>query len=385
MQSEMMKQYVVPGIADMPHVTAALAKEGIESPTGIQLQAMPLVLTQRHVAIRSGTGTGKTLAYVLPLLQQAAANPPYRVVIVAPSPELAVQILRTVEAFKAPHVTCLGLIGSGNPQRQRDRLKKHPQVLVGTPGRLLDLILAKKIKTAQIKAFVLDEVDEILSEDNDKLLRGIFSRPECQPQIICVSATFGSKALRFMDTCMVDRAIADVEDAPQVTRIRHVRVPYNQQRKDVALLTLLHTHRIKRAMLFVNRLTHVGHVYRVLADAGLPVVTISGDRGKFDREHAMRAVRSEQPCILVATDAAARGLDVKALDWVIHYEMARDVPTYVHRSGRTARAGRRGHSLALVAPAEQHLVRMCEQALGIVFEVVSVREERRMSQRTGVE
>lgn len=361
--------FALDGLSLTPHLQAALLQHRIAAPTAIQVVAIPPVLAQRQVAIRSGTGTGKTLAYALPLLQHAASDPAYRAVIMAPTPELALQILRTIEAFKEPHVTALGLTGGGNVARQQDRLKKHPQILVGTPGRLLQLIVAKKIKTAQIKALVLDEVDEILSEGNDELLREIASRPECQPQWLCASATFGPRALSFMQACMAqDTVQAHVEEAPLIKQIRHIRVPYSQQRKDLALLSLLDKHHIKRAIIFVNRIAHVGHLFRGLSEAGLPVATISGERGKHERERAMRALRNGESCLLVATDGAARGLDISELDWVIHYEMARDVTTYVHRAGRTGRAGRQGTSLAMVAADQQHVMRQCEQQLGIKFE-----------------
>lgn len=356
------------GLTLTPHTREAFAKDGIVAPTEVQAAAIPLILAKREVAIQSGTGTGKTLAYVLPLLQMASAEPSFRAVVLAPSPELALQILRNVEEYKEAHVTCTGLTGSGNPQRQRDKLKKHPQIMVGTPGRVLELILSKKIKTAQIAVLVLDEVDEILFEKNDEQLRDICSRPEFTAQILCASATFGSRALSFMQKCMAaDRVTTEVRDTPHTDNIAHVIVPFSQQRKELALLSLLKAEKIKRAIVFVNKLYNVGHLFRVLEEAQVPVASMSGERDKQSREQAMRALRGKQGCILVATDAAARGLDVKHLDHVIHYEMARDVPTYLHRAGRTGRAGQTGTSLAMVAPNEQHLVRLCEKELGVRF------------------
>lgn len=358
------------GLTSTAALEQALTRDAIKAPSAVQAAAIAPILAGRDVVVRSSTGTGKTLAYLLPLLQRAAAEPGFRAVVVAPVPELAVQILRTVEAYRNPGTTSLGLIGGGSVERQRDKLKKHPQVLVGTPGRVLELILAKKVKTASIDVLVLDEVDDVLSHDNAEALHEICSRPEFAAQVLCVSATIGPRARAFVDARMApDHVTLEVaEAAASPSTLAHRLVPFTQARKETALLTLLHKHRIRRAIVFVNKLYNVGHLYRLLHDNGVPVVTLSTERNKRAREQAMRAARSDAPCVLVATDAAARGLDVRALDWVIHFEMARDPTTYLHRAGRTGRAGRPGTSLVMAAPNERHVVRQCEKELKIRFD-----------------
>jgi superfamily II DNA/RNA helicase len=231
----MQPNFSLDGLEMTSELAAAFARDAIETPTDVQKNAFPLVASRRHVALKSGTGTGKTLAYLLPLLQRAKAEPTFRVVVMAPNPELAVQILRTVEAYKDNAVKCLGLVGGGNPERQKDKLKKHPQIMVGTPGRVLELIFARKIKTAQIGTMVLDEIDEILSPQNEEPLHEVCGRPEFTAQVLCVSATLGERAQLFMEAFMKeDRALAEGSDATLSDCITHELVHYEQQRKEVA-------------------------------------------------------------------------------------------------------------------------------------------------------
>ena len=356
------------GVPPTPTQQRAMTRDGIQSPSAVQAAAIGPILAGSDVVVRSGTGTGKTLAYLLPLLQRAAADEKFRALVIAPVPELAIQILRTAEAYKEPTVLSLGLIGGGSVDRQRDKLKKHPQILVGTPGRVLELVLAKKVKTASIRTLVLDEVDDILSPDNAEALHEICSRPEFTAQVLCVSATIGARAQAFVQARMAaDHVTLDVAAVKTVSSVTHRLVMFSLARKETALLTLLHKNKVRRGIVFVNKLYNVAHLYRLLHDNEVPVVTLSTERSKRAREEAMRAARSEAPCILLATDAAARGLDIRGLDWVIHYEMARDPTTYLHRAGRTGRAGRPGTSLVMAAPNERGVVRQCEKEFGITF------------------
>jgi ATP-dependent RNA helicase DeaD len=365
----MTPDFFIDGLVLTPELSAQLARDGISHPTEVQQKAAPAVLTQRDVIIQSGTGTGKTLAYLLPLLQRIKTDPKQTLVVLAPNPELAIQILRCAEAYKGPGIGSVGLVGGGNPERQKDKLKKHPQVMVGTPGRVLELMFMRKVKVANIGALVLDEIDEILSPHNEIPLSEICGRPEFAAQIICASATFGARAQAFVDRFMgPERLMVACAGGPLRETITHYAVGFEQQRKEVALLHLLESRKIRRALIFVNKLYNVSHLYRFLTEHDVPAEGLSAERDKGARERAIRSLKQGKTRLLIATDAAARGLDVREMDCVIHYEVARNADTYLHRAGRTGRAGRNGSSWVFVAPHERHLLKRYAAQLDIRFE-----------------
>lgn len=358
--------FAVPGLEITEHLQTALRKGGMAEATEVQLAAIPAILAGNDVVVQAATGTGKTLAYLLPLLQRVRAEPDFRVLILAPSPELAIQILRVAETFGGPGVTSAALVGGANPDRQRERLKKHPRIIAGTPGRVIEMIFDRRLKAAQISALVLDETDEILSPHNEKNLREILSRPEVKPQLIFTSATFGASASKLATDTMREGFVRIMPPAqPLPADVGHYFMTYDERRKDVWLGRLLNDWHIDRALVFVNKIESVGHLYRFLNESGVEAVTVSSGRTKKDREQAVRAFKKGDARVLIATDAAARGLDVPGLEWVIHYDAARDKETYVHRLGRTGRAGRSGTSVMMVGKREMFLLTRYNEDLGI--------------------
>jgi ATP-dependent RNA helicase DeaD len=359
------------GLALHPAAHQAMLDLGIHEPTPIQVAAMAPLLAGQDILLRSGTGTGKTLAYLLPLLHRAEQNPRQRLVILAPSPELALQILRCVEAFATPQCTSLGLVGSGSIDRQKQRLKRHPQVLVGTPGRICELIFARKIKTADIGTLVLDETDDVMSPKNAAAILEICSRPECTAQIVCASARFGEPTAQLVKAAMrPDLCRIDLEATPLHDRIAHQIVVWDSQpgiSKDAALLRLIKDRQIDRAILFVNKLFSVSHLYATLREHNVAALGLSSQRSKQERAAAIAALKAGEIRILVATDTAARGLDIPDLAWVIHYEAGRDVQTYLHRAGRTGRAGKDGTSVVLAARRDTYVLQQFARQLGIQF------------------
>ncbi|MBI5507521.1 MAG: DEAD/DEAH box helicase [Deltaproteobacteria bacterium] len=334
-------------------LAACFGKDGIEAPTPVQQRAIPLVLAGKDVIIQSGTGTGKTLAYVLPLLQRAGREPDFRAVIIAPSPELAMQILRTVEAYKAQGVRSTSLVGSGNIERQKEKLKAHPQIIAGTPGRVLEMIFARKVKTKSIKALVLDEVDQILSDQNDAELKEVCSRPEFEAQIILASATIAKRAEAFAREAMhEERLRPSVDRSPLPQNIEHRFMVFAAERSESALVRLIRGLDIDRALVFVHKGYTVPKLFHALVNHQIPCATLSAEADKRQRQQAIEALRSGAARVLVATDAAARGLDIKDLRWVIHFELANDKQAYLHRAGRTGRAGKRGTSIVMVTKDE---------------------------------
>jgi ATP-dependent RNA helicase DeaD len=356
------------GLHPTPQWQAAFVRDGIHTPTPVQAAAVGPILAGRDVVAYSGTGTGKTLAYLLPLLQRAAEDNGFRILVMAPSPELAIQILRVAETFKLPGTGSVGLVGGGNIERQKDKLKKHPQVMVGTPGRILELVMLKKIKMPTLGAFVLDEADEILSAVNQEPIYDLCGHPNFDAQLICASASFGPASDLFVNQFMrPDHALLRLDAQPLRENIAHIAVPYDPVRKEVELIRLVDRLRVDRALVFVNRLPHVAHLYSFLNERDIPTSGLSGSGNKATRQRAVEDFKKGKTRLLVATDAVARGLDIQGLQWVIHYEMARTAQTYLHRAGRTGRAGAEGHSVVMVAPAEAHLLRRYATDLHIDF------------------
>ena len=352
-------------------VAAALAQDGIETPTAVQRAAVEPLLAGHDAVLRSGTGTGKTLAYLLPLMQRLQQPDRRRLLVVAPSPELAVQILRTVERYKDPSLGSVGLIGGGSLERQKDRLKKGPRILVGTPGRVVEFIKLRKVKTAQIGTLVLDEADQILSPQIAAALADICSRPEFTAQIVCAAATEGEAAQAFVRGTMApDLVRVDGDHAALRLKIDHHMVTWEGQPggKDAVLLQVLAERGIERALIFVNKLYAVTHLYNHLTAHGIACLGLSGERNKQERAQALDALKTGRIRVLIATDTAARGLDIPQLDWVLHYEAGRDAATYLHRAGRVGRAGRSGQSLVLAARRDTYFLSQIAEELKIQFE-----------------
>ena len=364
-----MQPFTIDGLDLTDAARTALARADIVAPTDIQRAAARPLLHGHDTVLQAGTGTGKTLAYLLPLMQRLRADPKLRVLVLAPTPELAVQILRVVEAIKPAGVGSVALVGGGNPDRQKDKLKKHPAFMVGTPGRVLDLIAQKKVKLPTLSIAVLDETDEILAAQAHRAaVLEVFANPALTCQRICVSATAGPDLQTFVAQCMRPEAVRIALDStPLSATIRHWRIGYDLTRKEVALMTLLRDQHIGQALIFVNKQHNVPHLYAFLNAQGVPTAGLSAGRDKTSRQSALQSFTKGAVRLLVATDAAARGIDVPRLPWVVHYEPARDVQTYVHRAGRTGRAGQHGQSVTLVAPNESHLLRRYSKELGIDF------------------
>lgn len=348
-------------------VARALARDGITRPTPVQSAGIPVVASGKHVVLQSGTGTGKTLAYLIPLLARAKGGE--RIAILAPAPELAAQVLRVVERVKPKDVSSASLIGSGNPARQVEKLRGQPSVVVGTPGRVLEMIARRKLRAAEIGALVLDEADRILSPENDASLRDLFSRPEFRAQLVIASATIGPQAEALFAERAGDEGLRiELGHEPLVASIRHFATVSPDDRKLALLAHLLGGSRRERVLVFVNRIESVLRTVGFLASRRIRAEGLSAARGKGERRDALSRFAAGEVDVLVATDAAARGLDVPGLDWVVHLEPARDSETYLHRSGRTGRAGREGAVLSILSPKEAFLARRYEEELGIEIE-----------------
>lgn len=322
----------------------------------IQEQMIPEMLNGRDVVAESPTGSGKTLAYVLPLLELAdGTKQQTQVLIMTPSQELSMQIVNVIREWTVgTQITVTQLIGGANMQRQIEKLKKKPTIVVGTPGRLGELIKNKKLKMGEIRHIILDEGDQLLSRENRVAVKNMIESSHSTRQVAVVSATITEDiedvAIRFMNDPV--RLKVTAEDMPASGKVVHSYVKTEVRDKTDLLRGLSHVQGI-RALAFINNVDQLRMKEMKLQYEDAPVAVLYSDMNKFERQETLDKFRKGDIRILIATDLAARGLDIEGLTHVIHVNVPHTVEQYVHRSGRTGRAGSDGEVLTLLSYPEE--------------------------------
>jgi superfamily II DNA/RNA helicase len=347
---------------------AAFEADGITEPTAVQLAAIGPILAGQHVIIHSGTGTGKTLAYLLPILQRLRALDSGRSLIFAPATELALQTLRVADRYKQPTIQSGALVATANPRKQKAKVQQSTRLIVGTPGRILALFAERKLKG--VTTIVLDEPDPILASKGADYLREILSRPEPKVQLIFAAATLGANAKRLAEDFMGEVRVQTqvTESDPLASHITHQYLHVRtESTKDIQLAHFIEEAKCKRAIVFVNQPNLIRHLFRFLGERNLKAVSLSSDRSKLDRQNALRAFRASEARVLITTDPAMTGIDVPDVEWVLHYELPSSALAYVHRAGRTGRAGKSGHSVVLVTREDRPMQERIEKELGLRF------------------
>jgi superfamily II DNA/RNA helicase len=348
---------------------AAFQADGISVPTPVQLSAIPPILAGEHVIIQSGTGTGKTLAYLLPILQRLRAADSGRSLIFAPATELALQTQRVADRYKHPSINTGALVSTTNARKQKAKVTQSTRLIVGTPGRILEQFAERKLKG--ITTIVLDEPDPILATKGADYLREILSRPEPKVQLIFAAATLGTHARRlaeeFMGDARVHTPVSKTAD-PLLTTITHQYMNVrSESTKDIQLSHFIEETKCKRAIVFVNQPNLIRHLFRFLDERRLKPVSLSTDRSKLDRQNALRAFTASEARVLITTDQAMTGIDIPDVEWVLHFELPSSALAYVHRAGRTGRAGKSGHSVVFVTREDRPQQERIAKELGIRF------------------
>lgn len=325
--------------------------------TPIQEQMIPAMLEGNDVVAESPTGTGKTLAYLLPILERVdGTKKNTQALIVAPSQELCMQITEVARQWIAgTDITVVPLIGGANPQRQIEKLKKKPTIAIGTPGRLNELVRAKKLKLHELHHIVLDEGDQLLGRESRVIVKQFIDGANHDRQVVVVSATITDEIKLVAERLMNEpkRFKVRLEDMPDQGIITHSFVKM-QERDKTDMLRRLSNQSGLRAIAFVNNLDQLLMKETKLNYRQAPIVTLHADMKKEERKAALDAFRKGEARVLIATDVAARGLDVEGLTHVIHVDVPMSLEQYTHRSGRTGRAGKSGEVLTLLTgPAEK--------------------------------
>lgn len=337
-----------------------------ENEMPIQSKMIPEMLAGKDIVAQSPTGTGKTLAYVLPLLHLVdGGKQQTQALIVAPSQELGIQITDVIrEWITGTNITVAPLIGGANVKRQIDRLKKKPTIVVGTPGRLAELIQNKRLKMFDIKHIVLDEGDVLLSRDHRVTVKNMIKGANPERQIAVVSATITDEieqvANEFMnEPIRLNTTIMEVTNAGDIT---HSFIHTSVRDKTDILRGISHVEGI-RALAFVNNIDQVRMRDMKMTYNKAPIVVLHSDMRSQDRQQALESFRKGESSILIATDLAARGLDIEDVTHVIHVDVPHTLEQYLHRSGRTGRAGKDGEVLTLLSPNEERDYRKLTRGL----------------------
>src|SRR6202171_1081297 len=358
-----------------PELIAALAKQQISDPSPIQIAAIPPLAAGKNAYLRAETGTGKTLAYLLPLFSRIdPAQAATQVVIVAPTHELAIQIHRqscelALNAARA--IRSVLLIGGTATDRQIDKLKAKPHVVVGSPGRIVELIERGKLKTAHIRAVVIDEADRLLNDESLNWIQKIVSAAAPARQLSFASATIEQQPRQVLETLAPDvvmlRAGAAVNE-----NIEHLYLVCESRDKPDMLRKLLHALNVPRSIVFVHRNDVAEEVASKLTHHKLAVADLNSELSKMDRKRAMDGIRNGAIRIMIASDLAARGLNLPGVTHVFNLDVPTMSKAYLHRVGRTARAGAKGTAVSLVTETEARLIRRYEQDLGISLQCIRV-------------
>jgi ATP-dependent RNA helicase DeaD len=360
-----------------PDLVDALAKQEITEPTPVQSAALPVLLAGKDAYLNAPTGTGKTLAYLLPLMVRIdPAQAATQVAIVSPTHELAIQIHRqscelAQNAGRA--IRSVLLIGGTATARQIEKLKSKPHVVVGSPGRIVELIERGKLKTTHLGAIVIDEADRLLQDESLKWVQKIVGLAPPGRQLIFASATIEPQTREVLGTLSPEVVTLSPSTEAVSENIQHLYLICEERDKPDILRSLLHALELPRSIVFVHRNEVAERVAAKLAHHKLAVADLSAGLDKLDRKHAMDGIRSGAINIMIASDLAARGLNIPAVTHVFNLDVPTTSKAYLHRVGRTGRAGAQGTAISLLTEVEARLVRRYEQELGIVMQCVKVR------------
>ena len=360
-----------------PSVCEVLRREGITDMTPVQEQAIPVVRSGKDVIVQAQTGTGKTLAFLLPVFEKVKNVPVTQALVVTPTRELTLQIAKVASLLgESLGIASLAIYGGQDIERQKQKLRRQPRLLIGTPGRLLDHLRRRTIDISHVNRVVLDEADEMMRrgflEDVETLLDG--AAEDCQ--VMLFSATIPGRVRSLAQRYMrMPEEITVKSGHVTLDTIRQVVVDTTEETKLDRLCELVNSQRPYLAMVFCHTRQRVAKVAMELARRGYLVDELHGDLTQVQRTLVLKRFREAKLQILVATDIAARGLDIEGVTHVYNYDMPNDTESYIHRIGRTGRAGQEGVAVTFVNARQYTMLRKIEA--GIQARIVKERSTRR--------
>ncbi len=372
------------GFADLgidPRILATLTALGYEEPTPIQRETIPVLLGGRDLIGQAATGTGKTAAFAIPLLQRielaTGKRPVTQALVLVPTRELAMQVAQAVHRYgKEMGVSVLPIYGGQSIEQQLRVLKRGVDVVIATPGRALDHIKRRTLSLAHVKVVVLDEADEMLDMGFAEDLEAILDSTPSERQTALFSATIPARIAAIGQKYLTDPVRIAVEGERMVEgtapRVRQTAYIVARAHKLAALGRVLDMEAPTAALVFCRTRTEVDQLTESLNGRGYRAEALHGGMSQEQRDRVMRRFRDNSAELLIATDVAARGLDIEHLSHVVNYDVPSAADAYVHRIGRTGRAGREGVAITLAEPREHRLLRNIERLTKQRIEVATV-------------
>ncbi|MCI1272912.1 MAG: DEAD/DEAH box helicase [Clostridiaceae bacterium] len=347
----------------------ALAEMGFIEPSEIQKAAIPAIFKNEDIIAMAPTGSGKTATFAIPIIERLdTANSNIQALVMCPTRELAIQCHREFEKMGKyiEGFSVVSVYGGQNIDRQLNALKRNPQIIVATPGRLMDHYKRGSIKFDNVKTVVLDEADEMLDMGFREDIYEILNKTPKDRQTILFSATMAKDILELTKKIQKSPSIVDVtDDLKDIPNIEQQYFEVVEKDKIELLIRLLQLHSIGLSLVFCNTKTNVDRVVEKLKEKGFFADAIHGDMNQNQREKVMQGFRKGSVKVLVATDVAGRGIDVKNIEAVFNFDLPRDDEDYIHRIGRTARAGKSGNSFTFVTKRQVSMLKRIERANGI--------------------
>ena len=343
---------------------------GITEPTEIQQKAIPWALANKDVIGQSQTGSGKTLAYLLPLFAKIASEKrEMQALVLVPTHELAMQIENTVRQLSEKSgipVTSASIIGDVNVKRQVEKLREKPHIIVGSAGRIIELIKMKKINAQTIKTIILDEGDKLLNDKNITVVKAIIKTTMKDRQLMVFSATVTEKAVSIAKELMKTPEVIKVREENMVNPdIEHLYVQCEQREKIEMLRKLVAATEPSKAIIFINKSDDIQITTSKLQFHNINAYSIFGTAAKEDRKNALEGFRSGKYRLLVASDLAARGLDIAGVSLIFNLDLPEDHKEYLHRAGRTGRQGMPGTCISIVTEKEIPTISKLEREFNI--------------------
>lgn len=348
----------------------ALKKERITKPLPVQAKTFALIMEGKNAAVQSETGSGKTLAYVLPLMQrlmqQEGGN---KILVLVPTHELAMQVVHQVKLLSQSmrvDITAVPIVGSVNIRRQVDSLKKKPQIIVGTCGRILELMQMKKIAAHLIQAVVVDEADKMLEKSQVEETVTVVKKCMRDVQKLFFSASLPQNVLDVIKEIAPGVQVIQTKDRITIPKdIQHFYVVCGAREKMQTLRGVISAVNPKKAMVFINRAYEIGKATAKLQYHNYSADCIYGSERKEVRKQVVENFRKGKLRILVGTDIASRGLHFDGVDTVVHYSIPENPKDYLHRAGRCGRNGQEGRSISIVTERELAFLKSCQKEFGI--------------------
>lgn len=347
-----------------PFLIKAWEKAGFQQPTDVQQQTFSMIKAGSDCIVEAPTGTGKTLAYLLPLFEKVNQDVKNaQVLILASSHELVMQIHHEVQKWgEGSGISSATFIGGANVKRQLEKLKKKPQVIIGTPGRVEELINQKKLKMHEVKTVVLDEGDQLLVPEHQQTIKAIIKSTLNDRQVLFFSATLPPHMEAEASDLMKEPQVIKIKlDKEAMEKVEHIYFVCEQRDKIDILRRLVRMGSMK-ALAFFNDIENLSILAEKLQYKGVDLGVLHSEANKAERAEAIKKFRLGEYPLLIATDVAARGLDIQGLTHVIQLNVPEKETQYVHRAGRTGRAGATGTVISIVTEREEkYLIRIAKE------------------------